>query len=133
MSEHIRPTWAELSAQRWGPGLTDPTPGIVIDRPNPGHRLTVAEWWEAALDDYAVAEREAIRIEAAMALEFRKRIYPDWDEWWPGVDLRVPAPVVILAHNRMVAEGVTASDTTHQGELWQWRVTPQGEPSSEQA
>jgi hypothetical protein len=25
--------WDELAARRWGPGLTDPAPGIVTDRP----------------------------------------------------------------------------------------------------
>ena len=28
------PTWDDLAAQRWGPAIGDPTPGIVIDEPN---------------------------------------------------------------------------------------------------
>ena len=27
--------WADLSAQRWGPAVDDPTPGIIIDHPDP--------------------------------------------------------------------------------------------------
>src|SRR5262249_54308052 len=28
-----RSTWEELAALRWGPGRTDPAPGIVVDQP----------------------------------------------------------------------------------------------------
>jgi hypothetical protein len=28
-----RSTWDELAPRRWGPGLTDPAPGIIVDRP----------------------------------------------------------------------------------------------------
>ena len=47
-------TWDELAARRWGPGLTDPTPGIVVDRPvRPAIRPGPA-------DDFDRQERAAI-------------------------------------------------------------------------
>ena len=53
--------WDDLSAQRWGPAVDDPTPGIIIDRSDPA-RLSAAlatldpnqpgDAWEPAwLDD----------------------------------------------------------------------------------
>jgi hypothetical protein len=35
--------WAELSTWRWGPAKGDPTPGIVIDRPDRGRMLAALE------------------------------------------------------------------------------------------
>lgn len=54
--------WAERSTWRWGPATGDPTPGIVIDRPDPARRRAALEI--AADDPYAIAECEAIRAEA---------------------------------------------------------------------
>jgi hypothetical protein len=51
--------WEELSLKRWGPAADDPTPGI--DSTGPARRGLPPE---AALDPYAIAEREAIRAEA---------------------------------------------------------------------
>ena len=49
-----RSTWDELAARRWGPGLTDPAPGIVFDRPvRPAFRPGPA-------DDFDRQERAAI-------------------------------------------------------------------------
>ena len=49
-----RSTWDELAARRWGPGRTDPAPGIVVDRPvRPAFRPGPA-------DDFDRQERAAI-------------------------------------------------------------------------
>jgi hypothetical protein len=55
--------WAELSTCRWGPVAADPTPGIIIDRPDPARRVAAFEAADRH-DSYAVAEREAIQAEA---------------------------------------------------------------------
>ena len=55
-------TWEEPSTWRWGPGLDDPTPGIVIDRPDRSRMLAALRAADPC-DPYAVAEREAIRSE----------------------------------------------------------------------
>ena len=57
--------WPTLFALRWGPGLTDPTPPIVIVRPN--RERMMAAFRAAALnpDDYDLAEREAIQSEGS--------------------------------------------------------------------
>ncbi len=55
-------TWDELAAQRWGPARDDPTPSIVVDRPDPG-RLKAALEGADPHDPYALAEREAIQNE----------------------------------------------------------------------
>jgi hypothetical protein len=49
-----RSTWDELAARRWGPGLTDPAPGIVVDRPV---RRAI---WPGPADEYDRQERAAI-------------------------------------------------------------------------
>jgi hypothetical protein len=46
--------WAKLSTWRWGPAKSDPTPGIVIDRPDPTRRCAALE--TATDDPYASAE-----------------------------------------------------------------------------
>lgn len=56
-------TWDELAAIRWGPAKGDPVPGCVIDRPDLGHQLSSEAWWAAALDNDAIAERQAIQAE----------------------------------------------------------------------
>lgn len=54
--------WADLAAQRWGPGIGDETPGIIIDRPDQDRRRAALQ---AAVDDpYAIAERRAIQAES---------------------------------------------------------------------
>jgi TubC N-terminal docking domain len=57
--------WEQLAAQRWGPALNDPTPGIIIDRPlsQDPDRLKAAFEGTDRNDPYALAEREAIQIE----------------------------------------------------------------------
>jgi hypothetical protein len=30
-------SWEELAALRWGPAIEEPTPGIVVDRPDRSH------------------------------------------------------------------------------------------------
>jgi hypothetical protein len=65
--------WPALSALRWGPGLSDPTPGIVIDKPN-RDRMLAALHAADHNDSYALAEREAIRYEHwTVAEEFAHR------------------------------------------------------------
>jgi hypothetical protein len=32
-----------LAARRWGPAIGDPTPGIIIDRPDRGRMLAAAD------------------------------------------------------------------------------------------
>jgi len=54
-------TWDELAERRWGPAIGDPTPGIIIDRPDRGRILAAFE--AAALDPYAIEERSAIQSE----------------------------------------------------------------------
>ena len=49
-----RSTWEELAARRWGPGPTDPAPGIVVDLPV---RPAV---WPGPADDDDRQERAAI-------------------------------------------------------------------------
>ena len=54
-------SWEELAAKRWGPAISDPTPGIIIGRPDRGRMLAA---FEAAADDpYAIEERSAIQTE----------------------------------------------------------------------
>jgi hypothetical protein len=53
------PSWSELSSQRWGPD--DPTPGIIIDRPDRDRLRAVLE---SIPDHSAAAEREAIQAES---------------------------------------------------------------------
>ncbi|MFI5459774.1 MAG: CHC2 zinc finger domain-containing protein [Isosphaerales bacterium] len=54
-------SWEELAALRWGLAVGDPTPGIIIDRPDRGRMLAAFE--AAALDPYAIEERSAIQTE----------------------------------------------------------------------
>ena len=60
-------SWEELSVQRWGPALNDPTPDIIIDRPQSQDPARLKAVWEGAdrADPYALAEREAIQREDA--------------------------------------------------------------------
>ena len=58
-------TWGELAAQRWGPARDDPTPGIIIDRPN-HDRFKAALEGADPNDPYALAEREAIQSETPL-------------------------------------------------------------------
>jgi hypothetical protein len=53
--------WGELSQWRWGPTHDDPTPGIIIDRPDLAR--TPAARRASADDPYAIAERKAIQAE----------------------------------------------------------------------
>ncbi len=55
--------WEHLAAQRRGPALNDPTPGIIIDRPDP--ERTRAALASDRSDPYALAERVAIQTENA--------------------------------------------------------------------
>src|SRR5271157_3796602 len=50
--------WTHLAAQRWGPALNDPNPGIIIDRPEPERIRALAA--ADRPDPYALAERLAI-------------------------------------------------------------------------
>ncbi|MFI5455496.1 MAG: hypothetical protein ACHRXM_08595 [Isosphaerales bacterium] len=36
-------SWEELAALRWGPGIGDPTPGVIIDPPARGRMLAAAD------------------------------------------------------------------------------------------
>lgn len=54
--------WRELAALRWGPARDDPTPGIIIDRPDP-EAIRAALAGADPLDRYALAERQAIQTE----------------------------------------------------------------------
>jgi len=56
-------TWPELAAQRWGPALNDPTPGVVVNRPIDLARLKAALEGVDPNDSYVLAEREAIQTE----------------------------------------------------------------------
>jgi hypothetical protein len=69
--------WEELSAWRWG-GSTDPTPGIVIDRPDPvGRAERLARIFsEAGRDPYTAAERLAIQGEGEADHEWNPRPLP---------------------------------------------------------
>jgi hypothetical protein len=49
-----RSTWDELAARRWGPGLTDPGPGIVTDGP------ACPSVWPSPADEHGRQERAAI-------------------------------------------------------------------------
>jgi hypothetical protein len=51
---HERSTWDELDCRRWGPGLTDPARGVVVDRPA---RPAI---WTGPADDFDRQERAAI-------------------------------------------------------------------------
>lgn len=55
-------SWEELAAWRWGPARDDPTPGIIIDHPDPACCHAALEAADPA-DDYALAERVAIQEE----------------------------------------------------------------------
>jgi hypothetical protein len=57
-------TWDELAALRWGPAKDDPTPGIVIDRPDRGRMLAALQ---SAADD--PEERAAIQGEDVCGLD----------------------------------------------------------------
>jgi hypothetical protein len=35
--------WSTLAAQRWGPGLADPSPGLIVDVPDPARRRLALE------------------------------------------------------------------------------------------
>jgi hypothetical protein len=63
-----RSTWDELAARRWGPGLTDPAPGIVSDGPvRPAFRSGPA-------DEYDRQERAAIlEFDGGMTREAAER------------------------------------------------------------
>ncbi|MGE5755630.1 MAG: hypothetical protein ACM35G_07925 [Planctomycetaceae bacterium] len=56
------PHWPVLAAERWGPSVGDPAPGIIIDRPD-HDRMRATSDSAARADPYAAAEREAIRAE----------------------------------------------------------------------
>lgn len=56
-------TWEDLYCLRWGPAVDDPTPGIIIDRPDRG-RMTKA--LNASAEE--PGERDAIQAEAREAL-----------------------------------------------------------------
>ena len=56
--------WSELAALRWGPAVGDPTPGIVIDRPDRGRMMAALR---AAADD--PEERQAIQSEDVCGLD----------------------------------------------------------------
>jgi DNA primase len=55
-------SWDELAALRWGPATDDPTPGIIVDRPDPARRQAAIEAADP-FDAYALAERVAIQEE----------------------------------------------------------------------
>lgn len=61
-------TWQELAAHRWGPAVGDPTPGLSIgmNAPTPDVALLARIAAEAANDEYAIAEREAIQSEGVL-------------------------------------------------------------------
>ena len=53
-----RTPWDELAARRWGPAIGDPTPGIIIDRPE---QARMSDALDASADDcFAVDERVSI-------------------------------------------------------------------------
>jgi hypothetical protein len=54
--------WRELAFLRWGPARDDPTPGIVIDRPD-SEAMRAALASAETFDAYALAERQAIQQE----------------------------------------------------------------------
>jgi hypothetical protein len=54
-------SWEELAALHWGPAHDDPTPGIVIDRPDRGRMMADLR---AADDPHAIVERLAIQAES---------------------------------------------------------------------
>ena len=54
--------WHELAALRWGPALNDPTPGIIIDRPDP-EAMRAALAGADPRDSYPLAERQTIQTE----------------------------------------------------------------------
>jgi hypothetical protein len=54
--------WRELAVLRWGPARDDPTPGIIIDRPDP-EAMRAALASADPFDAYALAERQAIQQE----------------------------------------------------------------------
>ena len=55
-------TWDELATWRWGPARDDPSPGIIIDHPDPARCRAAIEAADP-FDAYAVAERVAIQEE----------------------------------------------------------------------
>jgi hypothetical protein len=56
-------TWPELAAPRWGPSAADPSPGIVLDRPD-RDRMQAALYAVGHDDLYTVEERIAIQEES---------------------------------------------------------------------
>src|SRR3954447_14452326 len=46
------PDWPALATQRWGPGLEDDTPGIVVDRPDRERMMAALETAELDPDAY---------------------------------------------------------------------------------
>jgi hypothetical protein len=63
-----KPTWEELASLRWGPAQSDPEGDIVLDGPPDPDRLG-AVLDALASDPEAIAEREAMRAEAAAGPE----------------------------------------------------------------
>jgi hypothetical protein len=57
-------TWDDLAAQRWGPAADDPTPGIIIDRPDRVRMLAALREAADDPDSFAIAERLAIQAES---------------------------------------------------------------------
>ena len=44
-------SWDHLAGMRWGPAAADPTPGIIIDEPDPARRRLALESQETGVGD----------------------------------------------------------------------------------
>jgi hypothetical protein len=60
-------SWEELARERWGPAAADPTPGIIIDRPDQT-RMRAALRSADPSDPYTLVQGEAVPAEGE---EFR--------------------------------------------------------------
>lgn len=62
---HSHFTWDELSRWRWGSAVGDPTPGIIINQPDPARRLAALQHLLDHPDEEALQERLAIQADGS--------------------------------------------------------------------
>jgi hypothetical protein len=101
------PDWSDLVALRWGPGLEDDTPGIVLEEPDRDRLRAALQAAAAEADRYAGLERRAIRAEPRTGDRLRgprrtgwnALVWSDFDA--PGIELFGPGPAASRACGRV--------------------------------
>jgi hypothetical protein len=91
--ECLAPDWPTLAAQRWGPAVGDPTPGLVVDQPDPIRRRAALESLGSGPGDAFEGPLPETGVNAPDPAGFRSETVTTVAEPMPGHDADLLASI----------------------------------------